>query len=77
VTVDAGYVRGMGDMTYEYAAVLEFEDERALRAYLQHPLHHELGRLFWENCERTVVSEVEFLDGRDPDLVHFLTGRLS
>ena len=64
----------MGDKTYEFAAVLEFQDEAALTGYLQHPMHHELGRLFWENCERTVVSEVEYLDGHDPGLVSFLDG---
>jgi hypothetical protein len=63
----------MGETTYEFAAVLEFQDAAALTGYLQHPMHHELGRLFWDNCEKTVVSEVEYLDGRDPTLAGFLT----
>jgi hypothetical protein len=32
---------------YEYSAILDFEGEADLRAYLDHPAHHELGtRLF-------------------------------
>jgi len=63
----------MGDKTYDFAAVLEFKDRKALLAYLRDPIHQELGRLFWESCERTVVSEVEFRDGQDPSLSEFLT----
>lgn len=60
--VDAGYDRDFGDKTYEYAAVLEFETEARLVAYLNEPRHAHLGRAFWELCERTVVCEVEAAD---------------
>lgn len=60
--VDAGYTRNFGDKTYEYAAVLEFEDEDSLVAYLKEPRHAHLGRAFWELCEGTVVCEVEAVD---------------
>lgn len=32
---------------FEYCAVLEFADREALVAYLSHPAHEELGRLFY------------------------------
>ena len=69
VDVDPGFARVFGDATYEYAAVIEFAGRDGLIQYLQHPQHHELGRLFWESCQSTVVSEVEFVDGRDRDAV--------
>lgn len=55
----------MGDMTYEYAAILEFNDIAGLKAYLGDPRHHQLGRVFWEFCERTIVSEVQLVDPTD------------
>ncbi len=63
VSVDAGYPRSFGDMTYSYAAVLEFEDRKALVDYLQHPLHQAMGRQFWEVSEATLVFEA---DSRSP-----------
>ena len=71
--IDAGYAREFGDHTYEFAAILEFRNRAGLINYLRHPLHHELGRLFWEACERTVISEVELHDGRDPSVAQLLT----
>lgn len=70
--VDAGYGRYFGEQTYEFAAILEFKDPAGLANYLNHPLHHELGRMFWERCERTVISECEMYDGRDPNLPDLL-----
>lgn len=59
VAVDAGYDRRFGDATYSYAAVLEFKDRAGLLSYLRHPVHAELGALFWRVCERTTIVEVE------------------
>jgi len=70
--INAGYSRVLGEKTYQYAAVLDFETEEALIQYLQHPLHRELGRLFWETCESTIVIEVEMRDGRSAEVVEFL-----
>jgi stress responsive alpha/beta barrel protein len=70
--INAGYARSFGEKTYKYAAVLEFDSESGLIDYLQHPLHRELGRLFWETCESTVVIEVETVDGRSDRVVDFL-----
>ena len=69
LSIDAGYERSLGHKTYEFTAILEFENEAALIAYLRHPLHAELGRLFWDYCESTVISEVRLVDGKDPEAV--------
>jgi hypothetical protein len=66
--IDAGYTRSFGDNTYEFAAVFEFDDRDGLRQYLQHPLHQELGRLFWLVCERTAIVEVDLADAKTADL---------
>ena len=70
--INSGYPRSFGEKTYPYAAVIDFDSETELVAYLQHPLHRELGRLFWETCESTVVLEVEMMDGRSNQVVDFL-----
>jgi len=62
VSVDAGYERSLGADPYEYAAVLEFESSERLVRYLRSAEHELLGRLFWESCERTVVTEVTVVD---------------
>ena len=67
IDVDPGYGRNLGDKTYDFAAVLEFDGREDLVAYLTDPRHHALGRLFWEYCEASVVSEVEYIDARAPD----------
>lgn len=64
VAIDSGGARNFGDNTYQFAAVLEFADADGLIAYLRHPLHRELGRLFWEFCGAAVVMEVESVDVR-------------
>lgn len=66
--LDAGYPRSFGDDTYEYAAVFEFDDRDGLLQYLRHPLHEELGRLFWLVCERTAIVEVDLTDAKTGDL---------
>lgn len=70
--VDPGYNRSFGDTTYKMAAVLEFESREDLVYYLRHPRHAELGRLFWECCERSVVCEVETREVGADDLMPFL-----
>ena len=73
VEIDPGYTRSFGDKTYGYAAVVEFENPGALVAYLTSPDHHELGRLFWEMCESTVVVEVEVAAGTNVETLETLT----
>jgi len=72
VDIDAGYQRNFGDKTYEFAAVLEFKDRAGLVGYLNHPLHKELGALFWRHCESTVIVEIEATDAKSNDAVDLL-----
>lgn len=69
VHIDPGYERNFGGKTYEYSAVLEFETEDRLIQYLNDPLHAELGRLFWENCDETIICEAELVDPARPEAV--------
>ncbi len=46
---------------FEYAAVIEFDTEEALRTYLDHPAHAELGRRFYEFSEAALVHDFEML----------------
>lgn len=72
VHVVPSYPRSLGDQTYEFAAVLEFDDAAALEAYLEHPSHRVLGRLFWDNCASAIVMEAELRDALTEDLVSAL-----
>lgn len=70
--IDAGYARSFGDDGYEYAAVFEFDDRDGLIEYLRHPIHQELGRLFWLVCERTSIVEVDLTDAKTETLTNLL-----
>ncbi len=59
IDVDPGYKRVFGDKTYEYAAVIEFDNREGLLSYLSDEKHLAIGTLFWKNCSSAVVSEVE------------------
>ena len=45
-----GYETQMAEH-YEYSAILEFDSEADLRAYLDHPAHNELGKLLFTSAE--------------------------
>jgi len=53
---------GAADTEYDYVAVLEFDDEAALRGYLEHPAHAELASLFWSCCARTLIADYHLGD---------------
>ena len=72
IDIDAGYARSFGEKTYRFVAIFEFEDPAGLREYLKHSLHQQVGRLFWEMCESTVVVEATMADGRSEELIDFL-----
>ena len=72
IEFDAGYARSFGDQTYRYVAIFEFDNADALRQYLTHPTHRQLGRLFWEICDSTIVIEAAMTDGLADGLVEFL-----
>jgi hypothetical protein len=67
IHVTPGYSRP-ANANYTYAATLEFDDVAALGRYLEHPLHRELGRLFWQFCEDAIVVEAEMTDVLIEDL---------
>jgi hypothetical protein len=56
--IGAPYEAQMSD-GFSYFALFEFDDADALRAYLEHPAHAELGALFWECGARTLVLDFE------------------
>lgn len=72
IALDPGYPRSFGEKTYQNVCVVEFENQTSLLAYLNHPLHRELGRLFWEMCDSAVVSESEIVDAKTESLARFL-----
>ncbi len=54
----AGYEAAAPDAA-DYAAIVEFDDLAGLQAYLRHPAHQELGKLFGESLSGAVVYDVE------------------
>jgi len=65
--IGAGYESKVGDQTYSYVCVAEFEDIAALKTYLEHPLHQRLGQLFWQYCDRTLIVDADgfWLDAKE------------
>ena len=51
-----GYETQMAEH-YEYSAILEFESEADLRAYLDHPSHTVLGRLLFTSAEAVLAYD--------------------
>lgn len=58
VTHGAGYEAMMAH-DFPFAAVIEFEDLAGLQAYLRHPRHDELGRLFYSLQEAALAYDYE------------------
>lgn len=50
---------------YPFVAILEFDSESDLRAYLEHPAHQMLGAQFYVTFEAALVFDYELLEGRD------------
>ncbi len=42
---------------FEYSAIIEFDSEADLRAYLNHPAHVDLGRRFFQTAEAAMVYD--------------------
>lgn len=42
---------------FEYSAILEFDSEADLRAYLDHPAHVELGRLLFTTADAVLAYD--------------------
>lgn len=55
---------------YPFAAILEFDNEANLRAYLDHPAHTTLGEQFYLTAESALVFDYDLMDGdRAEDLL--------
>ena len=53
-----GYETQMAEH-YEYFAILEFDSELDLRAYLEHPAHVDLGRRLFTSAERVLAYDYD------------------
>lgn len=51
-----GYEAQMAEH-YDYSAILEFESEADLRAYLDHPSHNELGKLLFTSADAVLAYD--------------------
>lgn len=51
-----GYETQMAEH-FEYSAILEFESEADLRAYLDNPVHNNLGRLLFAAAEAALAYD--------------------
>ncbi len=58
VTHGAGYESRVPDSA-DYLVVLDFDDITALRAYLGHPVHEELGALFNQSLSKGLIYDFE------------------
>ncbi len=59
---------------FEFALVLEFDSVEDLDAYLRHPSHMALGRLFHTATERALAHDFEIVDAADTGAVGRLAG---
>ena len=51
-----GYETQMAEH-FEYSAILEFDSETDLRAYLDHPAHNNLGRLLFTTADAVLAYD--------------------
>ncbi len=54
----AGYEQGQPDLA-DYIVIIDFDDIEGLRAYLAHPAHEPLGRLFNHSLGAAAVYDYE------------------
>lgn len=50
---------------FPFAAFIEFTTAADLRAYLEHPAHQELGRLFYHTADAAMAFDFELLEGKE------------
>ena len=48
---------------FPFVAILEFDSEVDLRAYLEHPAHQMLGAQFYVTADAALVFDYELFDG--------------
>jgi hypothetical protein len=51
-------------LSFSHAAIIEFNSEEDLRAYLEHPAHQELGQRFYAIAEAAMVFDFAMVDGK-------------
>ena len=66
--IGRGYETQMAEH-YEYSAIIEFDSEADLRAYLNHPTHADLGQRFFQSAEAALVYDFVIVE---PDRVRDL-----
>jgi hypothetical protein len=66
--IGRGY-EALMDEHLEWLAVLEFDTETDLRAYLEHPAHVDLGQRFFQSAEAALVYDFVIVE---PDRVRDL-----
>ena len=47
---------------FEFVCVIEFDDDAALKTYLDHPAHAELGKLFFLCADAALVYDYEMVE---------------
>ena len=58
VTHGAAY-ENLATQDFPFAAIVEFDDIAGLQAYLRHPAHERLGRLFYELQDAALAYDYE------------------
>jgi hypothetical protein len=48
---------------YTHIAILEFDDVAGLKAYLEHPVHEQLGAQFFESFEQALMYDYDVEEG--------------
>ena len=56
-----GYETQMAEH-YEYSAIIDFDSEADLRAYLDHPAHIELGKLLFTSADAVLAYDFALVD---------------
>ena len=52
----------MGQTTYSFLAIFEFENLAGLERYLSSPSHDAVRDMFWRYCQSTVIADAEMVD---------------
>ncbi|HQZ38581.1 MAG TPA: Dabb family protein [Vicinamibacterales bacterium] len=64
----------LSPVAFEFSAMLEFDSESDLAAYLDHPAHAELGRLFCTSARAAIAHDFEVVDPASAGAVARLAG---
>jgi hypothetical protein len=54
-----------GFLAFPFVATVEFDDRAGLLAYLDHPAHRELGRIFNETLEAALIYDYDTVDASE------------